>query len=87
MLDTTGCARILRGADQAGHIMEVDMQRHPHQIVSINFVAFIKLSLDVQLGNFQENKCFKEVVENFKKKKIWGFESSMDHNLQRVLSF
>ena len=67
--------------------MEVDMRRHPHQIVSINFVAFIKLSLDVQLGNFQENKCFKEVVENFKKKKIWGFEGSMDHNLQRVLSF
>ena len=42
VLDTTGCAKILRGADQAGHKMVVNMQSHPHQIVSINLVAFIK---------------------------------------------
>ena len=52
VLDTTGCARILRGADQAGHEMEVDMQSHSHQIVSINLVAFIKRFLDVRFGNF-----------------------------------
>ena len=49
------------------------MQSHPHQIVSINLVAFVKQFLDVQFSNFKENKCFKEVVENFKQEKIWGF--------------
>ena len=47
MLDITGGTRILRGADQAGHKMEVDLQSHPHQIVSINLVVFIK-----QFGTF-----------------------------------
>ena len=55
MLDTTGGARILRGADQAGHCpghkMEVDVQSHRNQIVSINLVAFIKRFLGVLFGN------------------------------------
>ena len=42
VLDTTSCAQIFRGADQAGHNLEVDMQSHPHQIVINNLVAFIK---------------------------------------------
>ena len=47
VLDTTSCAQIHKGADQAGHKMEVDTQSHPHQIVSTNLVAFIKWFLDV----------------------------------------
>ena len=47
VLDTTSGAQILRGADQAGHKLEVDMRSHPHQIVIINLVAFIKRFLDV----------------------------------------
>ena len=52
---------VLRGADQAGHKMEADMQSHPHhdQIVSINLIAFIKLLsllLDILFGNFEEDK-------------------------------
>ena len=55
MLDTTGGDRILRGADHAHHKMEVDMQSHPHQTVSIYLVAFIKRFLDVWFGNFKED--------------------------------
>ena len=57
MLDTTSGAQILRGADQAGHKMEVDMQSHPHQIVSINLVAFIKQFLDVWFCNFEKPRA------------------------------
>ena len=60
VLDTTGGARILRGADQAGHKIEVDMQSHPHQIVSFNLVAFIRRFLDFRFGNFEEDECFKD---------------------------
>ena len=56
MLETDGCAWILRGADQAGHKMEVDMQSHPHQIVSINLVAFIKRFLELRFGHFEEDE-------------------------------
>ena len=71
MLDTTGCARILRGADQAGHKMGVDMQSHPHQIVTIYLVAFIKPEQfsDVWFGIFEEDKCSKEVVETSRRKR------------------
>ena len=69
LLDTTSGAQILRGADQAGHKMEEDMQSHPHQVVSINLVAFIKLFLDVWFCNFEEHKCFKDVVENLRRKR------------------
>ena len=37
---------ILRGADQAGHYMEVNIQHHHHQIVNIKFVTFIMRILD-----------------------------------------
>ena len=53
----TGCAWIFRGADQAGHKMEVDMQSHPHQIVSINLVAFIKRFLDVRFRNLSKTNA------------------------------
>ena len=35
------------------------MQSHPHQIVSINLVAFIKRFLDVWFCNFEEHECLK----------------------------
>ena len=60
------------------------MQSPPHQIVSINLVAFIKRFLGVWFCNFEEHKCFKEVVENFKKEKTWGFEDGMDPKVQRL---
>ena len=37
VLDTIGCARILRGAEQLGHKMEIEMQSYPHQIISIKY--------------------------------------------------
>ena len=73
VLDTTSGAQLLRGADQAGHKMEVDMQSHPHQIVSINLVAFIKRFLDVWFYNFEKHKCLQEVVKNLKKERHWAF--------------
>ena len=73
VLDTTSGAQLLRGADQAGHKMEVDMQSHPHQIVSINLVAFIKRFLDVWFCNFEKHKCLKEVVKNLKKERHGAF--------------
>ena len=72
------------GADLEGHKMEVNMQSHPHQIVSMNLVASIKRVLDVQFRNFEEDKRFKEVVENFKEEKMWSFEESMDPVVQRA---
>ena len=60
------------------------MQSHPHQIVSMNLVASIKRVLDVQFRNFEEDKRFKEVVENFKEEKMWSFEESMDPDVQRA---
>ena len=60
------------------------MQSHPHQIVRINLVAFIKRFLDVWFCNFEKHECLKEVVENFKKEKTWGFEDSMDPEVQRL---
>ena len=72
------------GADLEGHKMEVNMQSHPHQIVSMNLVASIKRVLDVQFRNFEEDKRFKEVVENFKEEKMWSFEESMDPDVQRA---
>ena len=32
-----------------------DMQSHPHQIVSIDLVAFVKQFLDVWFCNFEED--------------------------------
>ena len=63
------------------------MQSHPQQIVSINLVAFIKRFLDFRFRNFEEDKRFKEDVENFKKEKIRGFEDSTDPNVQRAPAF
>ena len=72
VLDTTSCARILRG--------EVDMQTHCRVLISLLSSSSI---LDVRFGNFEEDKCFKKVVENFNGEKTWGFVDSMDPNVQR----
>ena len=63
--------------------MEVNMQTHPHQIVGFKIVAFIKRILDVLFCNFEENKCFKEGVQSFRKEMTWGFENGKDPNVQR----
>ena len=49
VLETTKGALILRGPDQAGSKMEVEMQSHPIRLslFRINLVAFIKLFLDI----------------------------------------
>ena len=49
--------------------------------------CFHQAVLDVWFGNFEEDECFKEIVENFKKGKIWGFEDSMDPDVQRARAF
>ena len=57
------------------------------RVIHINLVAFIKRFLEVLFDMFEEGECFKEVGENFKKEKIWGFEDSMDPNVQRARAF
>ena len=67
--------------------MQTPLQSHPHWIVSTNLVAFIKQFLHVWLGNFEVDEYFKEDVQNFKKGNIWGFEDSMDPDVQRARAF
>ena len=83
VLDTTSGAQILRGADQAGHKMEVDMQSHPHQIFCINLVAFIKRFLDVWFCNsmiLRNMNALRRLWKTSRRTtgKTWGFEDSMD---------
>ena len=54
---------------------------------SVLISLLLKRFLDVLLGICEEDTCFKEVMENFKKEKIWGFENSMDPYGQRALAF
>ena len=60
------------------------MQTHPHQIVNINLVAFIKRFLDKRSANLEEKEWFEKVVDNFKKEKTAGIEDGVDPDIQRA---
>ena len=60
------------------------MQTHPHQIVNINLVAFIKRFLDKRSANLEEKEWFEKVVDNFKKEKSAGIEDGVDPDIQRA---
>ena len=55
------------------------------RVIHINLVAFIKRFLEVLFDMFEEGECFKEVGENFKKEKIWGFDDSIYNMLYNML--